>query len=92
MNNLEKLAAKSVAKKKFLDRMVDRLLDKSGVKGRMARNHIRPAIKAGIVGTGGMAALMGGGAALTLADPGGKVSKLHKRMGKKYPVYTKRAD
>ena len=92
MNNLEKLAAKSAAKKKLLDRMVDRLLDKAGVKGSMARSHFRPGLKAGIVGTGGIAALLGGGAALTLADPGGKVSKLHKRMGKKYPVYTKRAD
>lgn len=91
MNKLEKLAAKSVAKKKLLDRMVDRLLDKAGV-GKIGRSRMRPVVKASIVGTGGMAALMGGGTALTLADPGGKVSKLHKRMGKKYPVYTKRAD
>ena len=33
--------------------------------------------------------LLGGGVGLTLMDPGGKVSELHKRYGEKYPVHVR---
>ncbi len=87
MNRLEKLAAK----KKLIDRLVDKILDKTNTS-QMGRKHLRPVLKAGVIGLGGVAGVAGGMGALALADPGGKVSDLHHRISKKYPQYVKRAD
>ena len=86
MNRLEKLAAK----KKLIDRLVDKILDKTGTL--YGRKYLRPVLKAGVIGLGGVAGVAGGMGALALADPGGKVSDLHHRISKKYPQYVKRAD